>query len=106
MYPEALDCGITPERFWTLSIKEVADIIESHNRIQRKRHKQTLSDFYNLAYMVAQNFNSKTQPKGLYELFPDLFEEELIKEQTVSVEEQRASRARWAAAMQKRFGGL
>lgn len=82
IYPHALDCGISPERFWNLSILEVTDIIESVQRQEKSRIKQKLMNSHFLAQDIGQYTAVAVQGSDnvkimeLWDYFPELFLEE------------------------------
>ncbi|MEY8356792.1 hypothetical protein AALB39_26060 [Lachnospiraceae bacterium 54-53] len=82
LYPIALDCGLSPERFWEFSPAEIQDILESHERKERRQMKQRLIEKHFLAKDIAQyvscviNGSKDTKIMELWDYFPELFEGE------------------------------
>lgn len=78
----ALDCGISPERFWNLSIGEIRDLLESFERRERRELKMRLQEKHFLAQDISQyvslviNGSRNTEIKELWDYFPELFGEE------------------------------
>lgn len=73
---------MTPERFWTLSVGEIKDSLESFERKERKKTKQRLVEKHFLAQDIAQyvslviNGSKDTKLLELWDYFPELFESE------------------------------
>ena len=80
MYPVALDCGILPEEFWSYSLAEVRDRIESYERTRRREEKQKIlyiNDLAGLIGMYMQRlFDKDVQIPQPWEQYPALFEAE------------------------------
>lgn len=87
MYPVCLDINISPVDFWELSVGEILSLIESHNRKEKARKKEELSDIYLLAKQIGNYvstiLNGGERPQEVWEVYPELFEEErkIIEEQ-------------------------
>ena len=83
-----LDCGYTPDLFYQMSINEVIDLIESHNRVRQERQKTVcrsaiaiLDSFGgNLIEKVLMTFGRARPEEGLHysliEYFPELFSQD------------------------------
>ena len=54
LYPHALDCGISPERFWELSIPDIIDTMESFRRQEERKAKHELMNLHFLARDIGQ----------------------------------------------------
>lgn len=82
IYPTALDCGISPERFWDLSLAEVTDLIESFQRCEESRIKHELRMKHFLARDIGQYTALAVQGSDnvhlleLWDYFPELFGDE------------------------------
>lgn len=79
LYPTALDCEISPERFWNLSLLEVTDLIESYERRKLARTKQDLLSKHFLARDIGQFIALSIHGKDeieimeIWDFFPELF---------------------------------
>ena len=54
LFPLALDCGISPERFWELSIPDIIDIMECSRRQEERKVKRELMNLHFLARDIGQ----------------------------------------------------
>ena len=54
LFPLALDCGISPERFWELSIPDTIDIMECSRRQEERKVKRELMNLHFLARDIGQ----------------------------------------------------
>lgn len=79
LYPVALDCGILPDEFWDSSYSEILDRIESHNRIEERKKKESIAANYELAALVglhvAKIFDEDKQVSipMMWDMYPALF---------------------------------
>ena len=78
LYEQALDCGIRPALFWELSPLEVADLMASYHRKERRKFKQQVGLSFLQAevtarYVSLQKGDPLPEP---WEYYPTLFEEE------------------------------
>ncbi len=86
LYPNALDAGISIERFWSSSLAEISDILESYKRVQKIRTKEKLLEMYQLAEWFSEHMAARLD-KDIpvpypWDKFPDIFaEEQLIFEE-------------------------
>lgn len=82
LYPSALDCGILPEEFWSSSLAEIQDRMESHQRTRMRKARETISLQYELAGLiglyVSKLFDDKNEIRipHLWDAYPELFEAE------------------------------
>lgn len=82
LYPPALDSGITPEVFWSSSLEEVRDQLESNHRIKVQTSRERISICYELAGLigiyVSKLFDDKGEVKipHPWDSYPDLFRQE------------------------------
>ena len=82
LFPLALDCGISPERFWDLSIPDIIDIVECRRRQEERKVKHELMNLHFLARDIGQftaaaiQGSDKVKIMELWDFFPDLFERE------------------------------
>ena len=96
LYPVALDCGISPERFWGLSISEIRDILESYERTQQNNTKQRLIEKHFLSKDIAQyidliiNGSKDTKIMELWDYFPELFKSEKAESEKIRKEQELA----------------
>ena len=75
-----LDIGGKPLDFWDLTILEIRDMIESHNRVTIQRQKEEIVESYRLSQMIANNvsllLSKEAKPLDVWDYAPDLFQEE------------------------------
>nr|DAS68135.1 MAG TPA: hypothetical protein [Caudoviricetes sp.] len=80
LYPMFLDIGGKPLDFWDLTILEIRDMIESHNRVTIQRQKEKIVESYRLSQMIANNvsllLSKEAKPLDVWDYAPDLFQEE------------------------------
>ena len=92
-----LDTGRSPDSFWDLSIAEVIDCLEAHNRqIRQRNHEQEAwviiqaQMMYNQALqisnMVGTLLSNDARIVPLSEYYPDLFDRPEIKERKQQAE--------------------
>ncbi len=72
--PAALDAGMTPTEFWTATIAEIRQVLESRERCLKRELQQQAALDYRHAYLVAALFGGKSP--SIHEVYPALFEEE------------------------------
>lgn len=79
LFPLTLDCGISPERFWELSIPDIIDIMECSRRQEERKVKRELMNLHFLARDIGQftavaiQGSDKVEIMELWDFFPDLF---------------------------------
>lgn len=75
-----LDIGGKPLDFWDLTILEIKDMIESHNRVTIQKQKEKIVESYRLSQMIANNVSllllKEAKPLDVWDYAPDLFQEE------------------------------
>lgn len=75
-----LDIGGKPLDFWDLTILEIRDMIESHNRVTIQKQKEKIVESYRLSQMTANNvsllLSKEAKPLDVWDYAPDLFQEE------------------------------
>lgn len=77
-----MDYGISTDQFWNLSLVEIQDHLESHERKERRQTKQRLIEKHFLAKDIAQyvslilNGSKEAEIMELWDYFPKLFHEE------------------------------
>ena len=72
MYPAALDCGILPDEFWSYSLAEVRDRIESY-----KQKILYINDLAGVIGLYMQRlFDKDVQIPQPWEQYPALFQAE------------------------------
>lgn len=59
LYERFLDCGYTPELFYSLSVNETIDMIESYARRKRQREKEELRQWITVLDIFGSNLISK-----------------------------------------------
>lgn len=115
IYPDALDCGISPLFFWKLSLDEIKDIIDSYNRKEITKQKQRAIDNSILADRIIRGIGMLFSQKGdnveikqIWDYYPGLFEEEkkntLKQEEINELEEFKQRRKRFAYNHNKQIG--
>lgn len=74
----AVDAGMTEDRFWLSSPREIVDFIESYNRRKRQKRKEEIQDLFTLARIIAQDFMAdKDHPEPRpWDYYPQLFASE------------------------------
>lgn len=113
MYEDALDCGMNYDTFWSSSILEILDFIESFKRKQRFRKKEETLDLFLLAKLIAEfsPFTEVKDPTRPWDLYPELFaqEKKLYEEarELAELEEYKARKLQRIQAFnaQRRGGG-
>lgn len=83
MYPNALDCGITPEAFWSYTPAEIEDRIKSYQRKIKQQQTKEIEQLFVLAEAigsrVAYIFTEKKDLRLIlqpWDAYPQLFEEQ------------------------------
>ena len=75
-----LDIGGKPLDFWDLTILEIRDMIESHNRVTIQKRKEKIIESYRLSQMIANNvsllLSKEAKPLEVWDYAPELFEKE------------------------------
>lgn len=75
-----LDIGGKPLYFWDLTILEIRDMIESHNRVTIQKQKEKIVESYRLSQMIANNvsllLSKEAKPLDVWDYAPELFQEE------------------------------
>lgn len=93
LYPIALDGGILPEAFWSSSLAEVRDRLESFQRVRVQNAKEKISLCYKLAGLigiyVSKLFDDKNEVKIPYpwDSYPELFGQEKERYEAIHVAE-------------------
>lgn len=108
LYPMFLDIGYEPSYFWSLSIAEIQDLIDSYVRKQKRKRQEReagLKDMIvalhvqalEIGEVVNKVVNGNKEPiQGLHYYYPDLFNQEETEEQKAEREkrEQELYKAR------------
>lgn len=75
-----LDIGGKPLDFWELTIGEIRDMIESHNRVNLQAKKDKIVENYRLSQMIVNHISlllsKEAKVAEFWEYAPELFEEE------------------------------
>lgn len=75
-----LDIGGRPLDFWDLTILEIRDMIESHNRVTIQKQKEKIVESYRLSQMIANNvsllLSKEAKLLDVWDYAPELFKEE------------------------------
>ena len=110
LYPQALDCGILPELFWSLSPAEIEDMIESYYRALKIAEKRKIEQLFLAAEAIASRvallFSSEKDSSAIlqpWHAYPELFEKE--KDSADEYEEQKQLEA-YKAAMRQRAAAM
>lgn len=92
LYPVFLDAGYGPSLFWSLSIDEIIDLLESHGRKLEQERKEKIADTKDMVMllwnqdmqlmnMIAHSMHSdEVELRKPHEYYPELFGEEFSKE--------------------------
>lgn len=84
LYETAIKCGISIFDFWNYTYGEIVDLINAYRENQEERTKERISDNYQIALLTSiftNRANNGKQPPTLQELYPNLFKDELPKEE-------------------------
>lgn len=86
LYPYFLDMGYEPSLFWSISLQEISDLMESYARKEERRRKEKEADIkdqamllYNHAMQCAEAMallmpgNDGRERTSLEDYYPDLF---------------------------------
>lgn len=77
---DALDCGISVEDFYNMTIKEITKVRDSFLRKREIRRKDTADMVYRLSTLITNGtaciISKDNQPIQFLEIFADIFEEE------------------------------
>jgi hypothetical protein len=77
---DALDCGISVEDFYDMTIKEITKVRDSFLRKREIRRKDTADMVYRLSTLITNGtaciISKDNQPIQFLEIFGDIFEEE------------------------------
>lgn len=81
----ALDCGISEECFWEMTIAELARAVDSFNRRKQAEAKEKASYDYILADLIGRSisrmFSSSATMPEIGEIYPTLFDTQEIQQQ-------------------------
>lgn len=105
----SLDYGIAEERFWKMTLAEVAREINSRKRMQMEQAKEKASFDYILADLIGRSIarihSSSNRLPSIAETYPSLFvADEIAAQQQKRKEELSALRFKqFAASFNKRF---
>ena len=81
-----LDIGGRPLDFWDLTILEIRDMIESHNRVTIQKQKEKIVESYRLSQMIANNvsllLSKDAKPLDVWDYAPELFKDGKSKART------------------------
>lgn len=80
----ALDYGLKEFEFWDMTFAELTRYFESRKRVEEKRLQEKASFDYIQAQLITRGisclFSSSAQMPKVYEVYPTLFEAEIIKQ--------------------------
>ncbi len=116
LYPRALDCGMHPELFWSLSPAEIEDVVESYYRTLKNAEKRKIEQLFLVAETIANRVALLFPPEKdsstilqPWHFYPELFEEERGRadeyEERRQLEAYKAAMRQRAAAMNKIMRG-
>ena len=81
----ALDCGVSEEEFWNMTLAEVSRRIESYSRCQERHQKEQAAFDYILADLMGRSFartqHSANKMPRIEEAYPSLFQAKDIEAQ-------------------------
>ena len=109
IYPSFIDFGYSPSFFYDISLQEIYELIESKQRINEREQEKELHNLktqliFNsvLARQIAENvaciFSKEAKVTDIYDLMPQLFEEEKKQAEKQKVQEQwKLHKARFMA---------
>lgn len=112
MYPYALDTGMSPEQFWSYSIAEVQDILESCARVRQRQQKERLNAANYIVNELGTRIgimlgNKEAKIGYIWDYFPSLYQEEKEMadqmQKEAEIERVRESRYRYAAMHNSRW---
>lgn len=115
LYPYALDRGLSPERFWALSLAEIVDTLEACEREETRQRKIKIDDNFVLASVIANQvgyiFTDKKNKAGYKlltpaEAYPNLYseeEKEVYAEIDPELEQLKAGRQRFAESWNRKI---
>lgn len=96
-----MDCAINPEEFWTMSIAEIMDRIDSFNRVKKIEFKQQTEQFFTLADVIGNRIASLFAEKGSVDMvfpwdaYPNLFTEDKAEYDRWKREEELENYKNW-----------
>ena len=82
MLDNALDWGLSEREFWNMTIGELDRYVSSKQRQQEFRLKERATMDYTLALLIGRAFRGSDEENPfpeLYEVYPNLFFEDLVK---------------------------
>lgn len=91
MLDNALDCGISEQEFWNMTIGELDRLTSSKHRIEKYRAKERATFDYTLALLIGRAVQGSSEENpfpDLYEVYPELFLEEAVKREEQKREQQ------------------
>jgi hypothetical protein len=92
MLDNALDYGITEERFWDMTFAEVERAANSAVRVRKVQAQEKATYDYILAQLITKGVNKVLGDKGAYptleEAYPGVFDD-VVAERKAKAEEQR-----------------
>ena len=71
IYPKALRCGISCERFLTLSLREIADTVKTHISAVKEQTRQQQRRIYELAVLINRALLAPKTMPAFDELYPE-----------------------------------
>ena len=93
LYPLALEQGVDSEVFWTLSVKEIIDLLSARDRREKHDTKEDIFLAFLSARLIALNvadmLNGTNDAPAPWTMFPTLFEEEAKEADEAKAEEEK-----------------
>lgn len=80
LFKDALDCGITVNEFYDMTIKELTDYRDSFLRKREIKRKDSADMIYRLSTLITNGtaciLSDKNKPIEFLDIFSDIFQEE------------------------------
>ena len=91
MLDNALDCGLSEQEFWNMTIGELDRYLSSRQRQELHRLKERATMDYTLALLIGRAFGGSSEENPypeLYEVYPALFLEETERREEEKTKQQ------------------
>lgn len=79
-----LDCGVSEEAYWNMTLAEAVRVVESHKRRTRNQQQEKAIYDYILADLIGRSvsriYSSTSKMPQLYDAYPAIFEEDILRE--------------------------
>ena len=106
----ALDCGITEQQYWNMTIAEVKRAVDSRNRLEKIRQQERATYDYIQADLIGRSiarvYNSANKMPDISAVYPTLFDSKEIaqKKAQKSAELSALRFKQFAQSFNKRLG--